>query len=178
DSHKSPRGLVSAAIQGSTDTISWKIQGNQGGENIADPVRGQYNTGGLYGERNGWYLPNYDDSQWTSATLPHRWQAAGIPAGVGWYRTSFNLNIPSHMDVPVGLHISDTTYRYQAFIYVNGWLVGRYWNTVGPQTTFSLPAGILNTHGKNEVAIAVWGLDEQGGGLGQVSLTSYGQYEQ
>ena len=178
DSHKAPRGLVSASLQGSTGAISWKIQGDQGGENIVDPVRGQYNTGGLYGERNGWYLPNYNDSHWTPVTLPHRWSEAGVPAGIGWYRTSFNLHIPANMDVPIGLHISDATYHYQAFIYVNGWLVGRYWNTVGPQTTFSLPAGILNTHGRNEVAIAVWGLDEQGGGLGQVSLTSYGQYEQ
>ena len=39
--------------------VTWKIQGNQGGEDIADPVRGPVNNGGLYGERAGWYLPGY-----------------------------------------------------------------------------------------------------------------------
>ncbi len=178
DTHKSPRGLTTAALQGSTAAISWKIQGDKGGENIADPVRGPFNTGGLYGERNGWYLPGFNTANWKSVTLPNCWSTSGVPAGVGWYRTSFNLNLPANMDVPIGLHITDATFNYQALIYVNGWLVGRYWNTVGPQTTFSLPAGILNTNGSNTVAIAVWGLGAQSGGLGQVSLTSYGAYAQ
>ena len=178
DSHKSPRGLTTASLQGSTAAISWKIQGDKGGENIASVARGPFNTGGLYGERNGWYLPSYNAASWKAVTLPDRWSASGVPAGVGWYRTSFTLNLPANMDVPIGLHISDATYNYQALIYVNGWLMGRYWNTVGPQTTFSLPAGILNTNGTNTVAIAVWGLGAQTGGLGQVSLTSYGAYAQ
>ncbi len=174
DTHKSARGLATASLQGSTSAISWKIQGDQGGENIASPARGPFNTGGLYGERNGWYLPSYNAANWKVVTLPNRWSTSGV----GWYRTSFTLNLPANMDVPIGLHISDATYNYQALIYVNGWLMGRYWNTVGPQTTFSLPAGILNTHGTNTVAIAVWGLGAQSGGLGQVSLTSYGAYAQ
>ncbi len=178
DSHKSPRGLTTASLQGSTAAISWKIQGDKGGENIASVARGPFNTGGLYGERNGWYLPSYNAANWKAVTLPNRWSASGVPAGVGWYRTSFTLNLPANMDVPIGLHISDATYNYQALIYVNGWLMGRYWNTVGPQTTFSLPAGVLNTNGTNTVAIAVWGLGAQSGGLGQVSLTSYGAYAQ
>jgi beta-galactosidase len=178
DTHKSPRGLTTASLQGSTAAISWKIQGDKGGENIVDPARGPFNTGGLYGERKGWYLPGYNSANWKSVTLPDRWSASGIPAGIGWYRTSFNLHLPAKMDIPIGLHFSDATYNYQALIYVNGWLMGRYWNTVGPQTTFSLPAGILNTHGRNTVAIAVWGLDAQSGGLGQVSLIPYGEYAQ
>ena len=178
DTHKAPRGLTTATLQGSTAPISWKIQGDKGGENIVDPVRGQFNTGGLYGERNGWYLPGYNTSSWKAVTLPDRWSASGVPAGIGWYGTTFNLNLPEKTDVPIGLHITDATYNYQALIYINGWLMGRYWNTVGPQTTFSLPAGILNTNGSNTIAIAVWGLDAQSGGLGQVSLTSYGAYAQ
>lgn len=179
DTQKSPRGLVSTTLQGSTATMSWKIQGDKGGENGSDPVRGQFNTGGLFGERNGWYLPGFNTSTWKSVNLPDRWSASGVPAGIGWYNTTFNLNLPAKMDVPIGLHIADTSANsYQALIYVNGWLVGRYWNTVGPQTTFSLPAGVLNTNGNNTVAIAVWGLNAQSGGLGQVSLTAYGKYAQ
>ncbi len=177
DSHKSPRGVTAATLQGSTAAISWKIQGDQGGENIVDTVRGQFNTGGLYGERNGWYLPTYTPQNWKAVTLPNRWSASGVPAGVGWYRTNFNLSLPAQTDVPIGLHISDATFKYQALIYVNGWLIGRYWNTVGPQTTFSIPSGLL-VSGRNTVAIAVWGLDAQSGGLGTVTLTPYGVYAQ
>jgi beta-glucosidase len=57
---------------------------------------------------------------------------------------------------------------------VNGWLIGRYVNNVGPQHQFYVPAGILNDHGANTLAIAVWGLDGTGGGLDQVSLVAAG----
>jgi len=39
----------------------WRIQGDRGGEDPVDPVRGLANTGGLYGERYGWSLPGYPD---------------------------------------------------------------------------------------------------------------------
>jgi hypothetical protein len=39
-----------------------------------------------------------------------------------------------------------------------------------------VPNGILNPHGKNSIAIAVWNLDGSTGGLGKVSLTNYGSY--
>ncbi len=66
------------------------------------------------------------------------------------------------------------TADYRAFIYVNGWLIGRYVNNVGPQHQFYVPAGILNDHGPNTLAIAVWGLDGASGGLPQVSLVAAG----
>ena len=37
-----------------------------------------------------------------------------------------------------------------------------------------MPAGILNDHGPNTLAIAVWGLDGASGGLPQVSLVAAG----
>ena len=46
--------------------ITWRIQGNLGGEDIADPARGVENNGGLYGERHGWYLPGYPDGDWSA----------------------------------------------------------------------------------------------------------------
>ena len=55
---------------------------------------------------------------------------------------------------------------------MNGWLIGRYVNNVGPQHQFYVPAGILNDHGPNTLAIAVWGLDGASGGLPQVSLVA------
>ena len=43
---------------------------------------------------------------------------------------------------------------------------------VGPQSTFVLPAGILDPGGENTLAIAVISGGTAGGGLGNVSLTS------
>ena len=84
-----------------------------------------------------------------------------IPPPVGWYRTRFALNEPLHSDTPVGLtlpHAQDS-----ATIWVNGWLVGRYWEQKGPQHLFYLPDGILNPRGDNTVAIAVWNRGHDGG---------------
>jgi Beta-galactosidase jelly roll domain/NPCBM-associated, NEW3 domain of alpha-galactosidase len=137
------------------------------------------NPAGLYGSDNGWDLPGYPDSDWTSVTLPDSWAARGVPAGVGWYRTTFSLNLPSNQYVPIDVQIGGPgpgagTADYRAFIYVNGWLIGRYVNNVGPQHQFYVPAGILNTHGQNTIAIADWGLDSTTGGLDQVSLVAIG----
>ncbi|MFS2021468.1 beta galactosidase jelly roll domain-containing protein, partial [Massilia sp. CT11-108] len=62
DAHREARGLIAASLTSKGGRrfavpIRWRIQGNQGGEDIADRVRGPYNDGGLYGERAGWHLP-------------------------------------------------------------------------------------------------------------------------
>jgi hypothetical protein len=81
--------------------------------------------------------------------------------------------------VPVDVQIGSAgpgagTANYRAFIYVNGWLVGRYVNNMGPQHQFYVPAGILNDDGSNTLAIGVWGLDQAGGGLDDVKLVAAG----
>jgi len=176
-SFQDPRGIRTAVLTGASTPIKWRIQGNLGGEHPVDPVRGALNVGGLYGERHGWFLPGYPDVGWQSVSLPNRWSTSGLPPGVGWYRTTFSLQLPAGADVPVGLKISDgPSRRYRAEIFLNGWLLGLYANDLGPQHIFSLPAGILKLDGNNTLAIAVWGEDQRGGGLGQVSLVRYGSY--
>jgi beta-galactosidase GanA len=169
DSHKEPRGLTAAALVGATPTLTWRIQGNRGGEHPVDPVRGPMNAGGLYGQRNGWSLPRFPDGGWQAVTLPHREPTPGV----AWYRTSVTLDLPKGQDTAVGLRIQDDPARhYRAQIYVNGWLLGRYVNDVGPQHVFSLPTGILRANGDNTIAIAGWGADSTGG-LGTVDLVPY-----
>jgi beta-galactosidase len=179
---RDPRGLRTAILQGSTTaTLAWRIQGNKGGEHFTDQARGSFNNGGLYGERNGWYLRLFNDNSWEHVGLPDRWATRRLPAGAGWYRTTFDLNLPENSDVPIGVDIEDpTSLPYRALIFVNGWLMGIYANELGPQSTFPIPPGILNPHGSNSIAIAVWG--EEGstngagssGGLGKVTLFKYG----
>jgi beta-galactosidase GanA len=171
DAHKEPRGLTSVTLSGSTAAISWKIQGNTGGEDLADPVRGVFNNGGLYGERAGWSLPGFPDRGWSRTSLP----AKEPTPGVSWYRTEFTLNLPRGQDTSVGLRIDDDPARvYRAQLFVNGWNVGRYLNNVGPQHVFPIPAGILRADGRNTLAIASWGGDDGSGGLGTVSLVNLG----
>jgi len=174
DSNKEARGLTGALVAGTPLTsLSWRIQGSRGGEDLIDPVRGPMNTGGLYGERAGWSLPGYPDGSWTSTTLP----TSDTTPGVSWYRTNVTLHLPKGQDTSVGLKIADDPSRhYRALIYVNGWQLGRYINDTGPQHDFPIPNGILNPNGANSIAIAVWNTDGSTGGLGAVSLESFGSY--
>jgi beta-galactosidase GanA len=170
-------GLYDATLVGSSAAITWRLSGAS--PELQDPVRGIMNAAGLYGSGNGWDLPGYPDGDWTSVTLPDSWASRGVPAGIGWYRTTFRLSLPKHSYVPVDVQIGQAapgagTADYRAFIYVNGWLIGRYVNNVGPQHQFYVPAGILNDDGYNTIAIADWGLDSTTGGLDQVSLVAIG----
>ncbi len=172
NAYKEPRGLISAAFVGSDATLKWRLQGNRGGETPIDAVRGQYNNGGLFGERSGWSLPGYPDGSWQDVTLPNRRDRPGIE----WYRTAFTLDAPADQDVPIALEISgDAARHYRALIFVNGWQFGRYISSLGPQHVFVLPPGILNPHGTNSIAIASWSTGYSGG-LGQVRLVELGNY--
>src|SRR5699024_9377382 len=107
DEYKHSRGLVSATWTGASIPIHWKIQGARMGAD-ADSVRGPFNNGGLYGERHGWSLPGFSDASWHPVQLPNK---AGQP-GVGWYRTTFKLNLPHNQDVPIALKIEGSPSRH------------------------------------------------------------------
>ena len=172
--NKAARGLVAATLVGNPlNTVTWRLQGDRGGETPTDMVRGPLNVGGLYGERAGFYLPGYPTTDWQPVTLP----ASDNTPGVSWYATDVNLNLPHGQDTSLGLTIADaSSRRYRAEIFVNGWDMGNYVNYVGPQHSFPIPNGVLNPHGNNDIKIAVWNLDGSTGGLGTVALTNYGSY--
>ncbi|MBM9504292.1 glycoside hydrolase family 35 protein [Actinacidiphila acididurans] len=172
DSHKSARGLVSAAFTPAGATAApaptWRLQGAAA---TMDPARGPMNTGGLYGERNGWHLPALDDSAWQPVVFPY----TDTRQGVAWYRTSFRLTIPHDVDASLGLTLTDDPARaYRAQIFLNGWNIGQYINDVGPQHTFVLPAGLLDPHGRNTLALAVLTDGTDPAGPGTVTLTAMG----
>ena len=180
DAQKEGRGLISVKLADAnraavTPQISWRIQGDRGGEDIADPARGVENNGGLFGERHGWYLPGYPDGDWTRTSVP----ASTAMSGTAWYRTTFRLHIPTVDDASLGITIGDpstprSTADYRALIFVNGWNMGQYIADVGPQHTFVIPNGVLNPDGTNTLAIAVTSDGGAGNGLEKVSLTNLG----
>ncbi|HWT51583.1 MAG TPA: beta galactosidase jelly roll domain-containing protein, partial [Caulobacter sp.] len=179
DFHKEARGLVSASLSGPGTysfavPIAWKIQGNKGGEDIQDPVRGNANNGGQYGEREGWHLPGFPDAGWAKADM-----AATKPyAGTTWYRTSFDLALPKDQDTTLGLSIGDPdkprspNKRYRVLIFVNGWNMGQFIAHVGPQRTFVLPNGIVDPRGRNTIALAVTSDGAPGDALEAVKLVT------
>ncbi len=160
DYHREARGLISASLTSTGGhrfavPIAWRIQGNKGGELIADTVRGPMNNGGLLGEREGWHLPGKQQG-WTAAKPA----AAPPAAGTYWLRTSFALDLPKGHDVQLGLSIGDASKPRSArsnrvLIFVNGWNMGQFVAHIGPQRTFVIPPGILNPNGENTIALAV-----------------------
>lgn len=110
-----------------------------------DRKRGIFNEGGLYGERMGWHRPEvYKDAQeWASRSLEQglppiaRWVdnvgmiRTGGYSGIGFFRTHFQLNLLPGRDIMQSFNFVDcpsmtpTLQPYRAWIFVNGWMMGK-----------------------------------------------------
>ncbi len=148
---KAARGLIGASLNGAPLTsLTWRLQGVAGGENLRDTVRGPLSTGGLFGERAGWQLPGFPDGvAGRRSTLP----TTDTTPGVSWYRTNVTLTCRSGQDTSLGVTFTDdSSRRYRVMLFVNGWMMGNYVNYLGPQHSFPVPNGILDPHGKNTIA--------------------------
>ncbi|HET9168408.1 MAG TPA: beta-galactosidase [Actinospica sp.] len=168
DAHKTARGLTAVTFAGAAPSLTWRIQG---GSTTADALRGPLNTGGLYGERNGWHLPTFHHESWHHVSLP----SSDTFQGVRWYRTRFTFAPPKGVDASVGLTLADDSARaYRVQVFLNGWNLGQYVNDVGPQHTFVLPNGILRAHSANVLALAVLADGSTEAGPGTVALTLLG----
>jgi len=97
--------------------------------------------------------------------LPHGW--AGAPEGVALYETSFRLEAidPKH----TALALAFDPGRGKANLYLNGFLLGRFWPERGPQRRFSLPWGVLSPDDENHLAVALWKRSERAA-LGKLRL--------
>ncbi|KAG5637346.1 hypothetical protein H0H81_004903 [Sphagnurus paluster] len=152
-----PRGVQGYYLVGrpaNAQFTKWKLGGNFGGESFPDKTRKILNEGGLYAERKGWHLPNFDDSAWETRTP---FQGISKP-GVGFFRTTFTLNLPKGYDVPLSIVFDSQPGQYRAQLYVNGWQLGKRIANLGPQTSFVVQEGILNYSGQNVVAVSLWSL--------------------
>jgi beta-galactosidase len=134
------------------------------------------NEGGLYAERMGWHLPGFQPSgsTWTKSSPLDGLTAAGIR----FYITTFDLNIDSDLDVPLGIDFgvpARTTTRIM--FWINGYQYGKYVPHIGPQTRFPVPPGVINNRGRNTIALSLWAPTDSGAKLDTVRLLSYGQYQ-
>ncbi|KDQ25254.1 hypothetical protein PLEOSDRAFT_1084879 [Pleurotus ostreatus PC15] len=176
DEHKTPRGIRGYRLLGDNgiDFDTWKVAGNFGGENAPDTVRGPYNEGGWWFERAGAHLPGFDASLWNTSCTPYQGR---LTPGVTVYRTSFSLNIPHDADIPLAFDLElDNAQPHRVLIYVNGWQFGRFISSLGPQTSFPVPEGILNHRGNNEVLVSLWALNSGGARLKKLELNKRGTF--
>ncbi|KXT12171.1 hypothetical protein AC579_2432 [Pseudocercospora musae] len=157
---KHPRGILDYSLSGyEKSEIKWKLTSNLGGEDYQDRARGPLNEGGLYAERQGYHLPGAPTDSWKSSSGPTKGLTA---AGVAFYATTFDLNMPEGYDIPLSFSFSNTSTTtsengtlataYRAQIYVNGYQFGKYVHNIGPQDAFPVPEGIFNYHSSNYVA--------------------------
>lgn len=171
---KNPRGIINYSLAGRPQTdVTWKLTGNLGGEDVRDPSRGPLNEGGLWVERQGYYLPGAPTSDWADGN-----PSTGIDhAGVQYYTTTFDLDIPEGYDIPISVsftngstNTSATAFRCQ--IFVNGYQFGEYVNNIGPQTAFPVPQGIWNYEGSNTLGVTLWALEDGGAKVDDLRLTA------
>lgn len=172
-----PRGILNATLLTSsgqnTTFSSWKVAGKAGGEANIDPIRGPLSEGGLHAERLGWHLPGYNDSAWPSGS-----PSTGLgSAGVSFYRTTVNLDMPVGYDVSLAFELrapSNSTIRAQ--LYVNGYQFGKFIPYIGNQVEFPVFPGILDYHGENTIGLNVWAQEESGGSM-EVGISVLGVYK-
>lgn len=125
---RTPRGILNYTLTGHPATdISWKLTGNFGGENYIDLTRGPLNEGALYAERQGWHQPSPPSSGWQTSS-----PMTGISeAGIAFYTTTFELDLPAGYDIPLSFVFGNTTTEggngtsatsdFRAQLFVNGY---------------------------------------------------------
>ncbi|KAJ5011871.1 beta-galactosidase [Colletotrichum sp. SAR 10_99] len=171
---KTPRGILNYSLAGHQQSgIKWKLTGNFGGEEYVDKTRGPLNEGAMYAERQGYHLPGAPSSNWTCAS-----PLEGITsAGVQFYTTTFDLDMPAGYDIPLSFVFENVTNEgkpaiFRAQLFVNGYQFGEYVNHLGPQTRFPVPEGILNYNGVNTVAITMWAFEATGARLQDLQISA------
>ncbi|KAJ7627105.1 glycoside hydrolase family 35 protein [Roridomyces roridus] len=160
DTSKNPRGVRGFALEGG-EFEDWKVQGKVGGYmGFPDKTRGIFNEGGLFGERRGWHLPGFDTSSWEQRDLSEG--LVDSRAGVGFFVTTFTLNVEEYLDVHMAFRFEDPLGApYRALLFVNGWMMGKRVGNLGPQAKFPVPPGILDYRGENTVAVALWAMQDE-----------------
>ncbi|MGC9394541.1 MAG: beta-galactosidase [Anaerolineae bacterium] len=122
---------------------------------------------GLSGERAVQGFPGY--ASWTLVPddgAPH----------LNWHRATFALNLPDGVETPLFLFLDQTPSR--AYLFLNGQLIGRYWDGRSPQQRFWLPEGILRRNAENELLIAQWTRGAQPGiGIARLEHGSVVQWQ-
>jgi len=133
---------------------------------------------GLYGQRENWDLPEFDDSNWQNTSVPNSSEESMGHKGITWYRKRFTLEENSKYVAPLRLTLDK--FKSRCLIYLNGRLVGRFAEISQRksreekacfQRDFYLPEPWLNK--ENILALIVEDTRGNGGITGDVTLSPY-----
>lgn len=94
----------------------------------------------LTGVRNGYSLPDYDDSSWIECPPARRYVFDPALGQIVWLRRTFTYRLSKGWEAGVRLTIPHAEQR--CFIYINGRPVGQF-ESAGPQYDFYVPAPFL-----------------------------------
>ncbi|MEM2981279.1 MAG: beta-galactosidase [Thermoproteota archaeon] len=106
---------------------------------------------GLLGEKEGWFKPGFNDSDWKTIELGDAFDKGRVT----WLRKRFLYKPGENTVSPLMLRLSSMGTKCK--IYLNGELIGRYMKT-GPQRDFYMPEPFLRE--ENLLAIAVENYDD------------------
>ena len=135
-----PRGILEVSLSGHND-LAWRMIGNLGGEKYRDRVRGPLNEGGLFAERQGYHMPS---SPTKSLNISSPFETGLRNAGVGFYATSFQLDLPAEYDIPIEfVYQNTTTPDYRVQVFVNGYQLGKFCEFSFPRHNHRIRASIL-----------------------------------
>ncbi|HXZ84263.1 MAG TPA: beta galactosidase jelly roll domain-containing protein, partial [Myxococcota bacterium] len=151
DDGANPRGLVS--VDTGATRVAWRARGGL--------VRGER------GQTPVVDFARVERARAQEVVLPRGW--AGAPEGVALYETSFRLEAIDPARSSLALAFDPG--HGKANLYLNGFLLGRYWPERGPQRRFPLPWGVLSADDENQLAVALWKRSERAA-LGKLRLES------
>jgi hypothetical protein len=67
---------------------------------------------------------------------------------VSFFVTKFDLSIPEGVDAPMSFVFGEGLGQaYRAYLFVNGWMMGKRVGNLGPQAKFPVHQGILDYNG-------------------------------
>jgi sialate O-acetylesterase len=120
------------------------------------------------GDNPRWSQPDFNDDNWDVIAVPSTWEEQGFNGydGYAWYRISVDLkNITSDNLYLVLGYIDDVDE-----VYINGHLIGftggfppKFYTAYQSFRQYLIPHHLLNTSGKNVIAVRVYDTIREGG---------------
>jgi len=112
------------------------------------------------GQKQGWFKPSFDDSQWKPIQIGRTWESQGYEHdGFAWYRVQFDVK-KERLKEPVAIHFGAVD--GEAWVYWNGTLLGHHQGWDEP-FSFPLDPKLIKTGEPNCVAVRVYDGSNDGG---------------
>jgi sialate O-acetylesterase len=134
------------------------------------------------GDNKKFARPEYDDSEWEKIYVPSHWQREGFRNyhGYAWYRKKVTIEVEDQDALYLELGKIDDVDE----VYFNGHFIGGtggfppdYFTAFSYNRRYFIPMELVNTAGKNVIAVRVYDEGGEGGIMGpNVGIYNYRNY--